>query len=519
MLTLKTVVILIGLYKPVLSCVTTIDRYAWVFDANSDTLISGISTPEKCFEECIKSDSCQGYTWQHQNFVDICLLMKTLRSLEYCGDSCTSGTTVENVAGGCTGEADHIIDEVTATNVQDCWMSCVQEPQCTSFTWFNQSSMFKETCFLFSSCSEVQDCIRCLSGRLLCIEDFIDWTTSYPTGSTSYPTGSSSYPTWSTGSTNYPTGSTNYPTGSTNYPTGSSSYPTGSTNYPTGSSSHPTWSTGSSNYPTGSSSHPTWSTGSSNYPTGSSSYPTWSTGSTYYPTGSSSHPTWSSGSTNYPTGRPTYVSSTGSSSYPTWSTNYPTGSSQYPTGSSQHSTDYTSVPTGRPTYYSSTSYTGTGYPTGSTQKPTTGVTGYPTGSHVPLPAQCSNYKLLNDVTRSVNSSYNYYCDESSDRYTSPDWVGTGYYRVVSPAGNFIADYSNGIQRCGTNNVGYLLDQHPQEAGRETDARVCFQGTSNGGCDRTIDVKITNCIDYYVYYLIDVFLCSSRYCGTEKLYYP
>ena len=198
----------------------------------------------------------------------------------------------------------------------------------------------------------------------------------------------------------------------------------------------------------------------------------------------------------------------------------PTGSSQYPTGSSQYPTGYTS---GRPTYYSSTSYptaASSQYPSGSTSRPTDSSSSYPTqSSSVPLPAQCSNYKLLDDVTRSVNSTYNYYCDESSDRYTSPDWVGTGYYRVVPPAGNFIADYSNGVQRCGTNTVGYLMDQHPQEAGREINASVCFKGTSNGGCDRTIDVKITNCIDFYVYYLIDVFLCSSRYCSTEKLYYP
>ena len=46
-----------------------------------------------------------------------------------------------------------------------------------------------------------------------------------------------------------------------------------------------------------------------------------------------------------------------------------------------------------------------------------------------------------------------------------------------------------------------------------DAKVCFAWTNND-CVESIDIGVTNCGNYYVYYLHETPNCDLRYCGAD-----
>ena len=73
-------------------------------------------------------------------------------------------------------------------------------------------------------------------------------------------------------------------------------------------------------------------------------------------------------------------------------------------------------------------------PTASTTTLTTAEDSTTSSSN--LPPECGNYKLLDDSTRNVNEGYGFYCD-SMEEYTSPDWQGANWYRIMPPAGTAI----------------------------------------------------------------------------------
>ena len=48
-----------------------------------------------------------------------------------------------------------------------------------------------------------------------------------------------------------------------------------------------------------------------------------------------------------------------------------------------------------------------------------------------------NYTLLDDASRNDEYEFGYNCDKTGYSYQSPDWKGTGWYRMVEPAGTMI----------------------------------------------------------------------------------
>ena len=78
------------------------------------------------------------------------------------------------------------------------------------------------------------------------------------------------------------------------------------------------------------------------------------------------------------------------------------------------------------------------------------------------PCQDIEYFILNDDTRNVNYghvSYGFF-DNSGYGNTSPDWHGSNWYRMVSPAGTMIPESVIESYHCNTYRTGWLNGVHP-----------------------------------------------------------
>ena len=80
--------------------------------------------------------------------------------------------------------------------------------------------------------------------------------------------------------------------------------------------------------------------------------------------------------------------------------------------------------------------------------------------------ECTNYNVLSEGTRSVNTKFNYlkeriwYCDSMDEasltqgdrahNKRSPGWIGSAWYRFTGPGGTKIPEKAPGMYSC--NNV-------------------------------------------------------------------
>jgi len=142
-----------------------------------------------------------------------------------------------------------------------------------------------------------------------------------------------------------------------------------------------------------------------------------------------------------------------------------------------------------------------------------------------------NYNVLSDPSRSVNSGdgtfdgvrilycdcrgENKWCDTVGNKQKSPGWQGEGWYRLTGEAGSRIPEKTANEFRCGTTKPGYVSVKHPTSEGESISAKFCFDDTVlDKICYKSTQGKITNCGDFYVYYLKEVSWCAYRYCATN-----
>ena len=102
-------------------------------------------------------------------------------------------------------------------------------------------------------------------------------------------------------------------------------------------------------------------------------------------------------------------------------------------------------------------------------------------------------------------------DLFSDSHNTNEWRGPGWYRftVRYPyTGTRIPESKPQDPNCG-----WLSGKHPTSTAESVDVRFCFQRYYES-CSSSTEGKITNCGDFFVYYLEDAPYCPHRYCATN-----
>ena len=78
-------------------------------------------------------------------------------------------------------------------------------------------------------------------------------------------------------------------------------------------------------------------------------------------------------------------------------------------------------------------------------------------------------------------------------------------------GTQIPEESVGSYSCGTHGAGYLDGTHPTTVGEMKDVMVCFSFGSDS-CYWNNMIQVANCGSFYLYNLVTIYQCSSRYCS-------
>ena len=150
------------------SCATSVVGATWKFTWGVDEEIPGVETLELCSELCKSDSSCHGYTWLTNGVVSYCYKFKNLDGMHACG-GCSSGTFPENLTGACAGSVDDVLDSGTTDTFEDCEQFCHNTLGCNVYTWYDGSTPFSRSCFLYESCEEEIPCTGCSTGRINCI--------------------------------------------------------------------------------------------------------------------------------------------------------------------------------------------------------------------------------------------------------------------------------------------------------------------------------------------------------------
>ena len=129
-----------------------------------------------------------------------------------------------------------------------------------------------------------------------------------------------------------------------------------------------------------------------------------------------------------------------------------------------------------------------------------------------LPSGCSSFKTLTRIERKATSAtVSLTCDSMKSSNKSPDWYGTGWYKISENIGSKIAENPPSVNHCGTAAPAWIqYGGHPTKLGETNESvRVCFVWGGNN-CHNSVLIKIRNCGNYFLYYLPDYNGCTG-YC--------
>jgi hypothetical protein len=131
----------------------------------------------------------------------------------------------------------------------------------------------------------------------------------------------------------------------------------------------------------------------------------------------------------------------------------------------------------------------------------------------PLPDQCTNYRKLTSSKRRFDAPISTAkCDQFGKSNSQEDWQGKGFYRIEGDAGTKLSENCNSYKygNCGTHLGGHLIGGHPDVKGETVARTVAIGSKCTTGSDK-VDIKVTNCGNFYVYFLKEVGRCRLGYC--------
>ena len=92
----------------------------------------------------------------------------------------------------------------------------------------------------------------------------------------------------------------------------------------------------------------------------------------------------------------------------------------------------------------------------------------------------------------------------------------GWYRFVGAAGTRMPTERVEPYHCGTDWSGWLEGAHPAVEDGEVQKKVCFSNRQSlkPTCRYSAEIYVKNCGSYYIYKLVKLANCNSRYCATD-----
>ena len=149
------------------SCQMTVGQATWDYHDGTDWRIPDVYTFEECFQECLSSNYCKGFTHQNQGVQKYCYLFRELNNLQACS-TCKSGTVFQDADGVCMGG--NTLANFPGLTYPECISECSSTANCVAATWFHQTDTSASKCYLFDACDETLPCEECQSGVIGCLE-------------------------------------------------------------------------------------------------------------------------------------------------------------------------------------------------------------------------------------------------------------------------------------------------------------------------------------------------------------
>ena len=117
---------------------------------------------------------------------------------------------------------------------------------------------------------------------------------------------------------------------------------------------------------------------------------------------------------------------------------------------------------------------------------------------------------MNDANRRSNYATPQGGPVLCDRYLE------GWYRFVGAAGKKMPTTRVEPFHCGTDWSGWLDGAHPTVENGEVQRTVCFSNreSETQPCKYSEKIFVKNCESYFIYKLVKLTKCESRYCATD-----
>ena len=125
-----------------------------------------------------------------------------------------------------------------------------------------------------------------------------------------------------------------------------------------------------------------------------------------------------------------------------------------------------------------------------------------------VPPECKNPVIISDASRSKNNVGGRVSCDQRNLPTVGKW-----HRFMGAAGNSMPTSCVPKNRCGTHAPGWLSGGHPSEEQGVVTRKVCFHWNNNC-CLWSVNIKVRNCGEYYVYQLLKTPVCNLRYCAEK-----
>ncbi len=124
---------------------------------------------------------------------------------------------------------------------------------------------------------------------------------------------------------------------------------------------------------------------------------------------------------------------------------------------------------------------------------------------------CSAYHEIDDPRRSTMSVW-----RPGEPVLCDRWLKWGWYRFTSFAGGKMPETIVPENHCGTHAPIWLRGSHPTREEGNVVREACINTFGwNDGCWESFDMNITNCGNYFVYYLRPPYYCAVAYCAGKR----